>query len=605
MFTSGLRERQEERLRSLADFPERDPHPVVEIDLKGLVTYQNAASRELFGDFAENSAARTMIAEWAGMVEALRREPHRLLTRRLVWKGHPQEAHGHLVPDRDRIRIWFADIAERVRDEDIANRFRRIANSVHEFLTLINRNYVYEAANDAYCRAHRLRPEALLGKRVAQVWGEKVFQTVIKGYVDRCFEGHVVCYQIWIEFPELGRRYFDVSYYPHRAEDGSVTHAVVLSRDITHVITAEERVRRAEKHESLGLLARGVVAELDHARKVMTEKTGGSPDVAAAADRLASLADGLRTYYEARRETRDGVDVNAVLEETLEKAAAAARPRPRTGKELKSIPPAPIDRASLARVFQLLLANAVESFEKGADPRISVESWQDGEVIHVGISDNGRGIPAHDLDRIFEPFYSVAPPGGQKRSGLGLTICRNILQTWGGTIEIKSTPGRGTQVVISLPVGAGRPAAASRGHAAAATIVPQRRAHVVVVDDEASIGSTIQHALADEHDVTVFTSSREAFAFFEKVPAVDVVLCDLMMPEMSGMELYAAIERRWPEHARRIVFLSGGITKPEVERFLNSTSNRRLAKPIMAAGVRQLVNEIVAEERLRDQTPIS
>jgi PAS domain S-box-containing protein len=600
MLPSGLRERQEERLRALADFPERDPHPIIEIDLSCGVTYQNATAREFFGDPAENAAARAMLADWPPLVEALRRDPRQVLKRRLTWKGRPQEAHAHLIPDRDRIRIWFADISDRVRDEELASRFRQIANSVHEFLTLINRDYIYDAANDAYCRAHRLRHEALIGKRVAQVWGEKIFRTVIKGYLDRCFEGHIVCYQIWIEFPELGRRYFDVSYYPHRDENGEVTHAVVLSRDITHVITLEERVRQAEKRESLGHLSQGVVNEVEHVRRVMTEKAAGNAEIVAAAERLGALADGLRTFYEPRKEIRDAVDVNSALEEALEKATVSSHPRPRTGRALKSIPRVPIDRASLAHVFRLLLDNAVESFEKGADPRISVETWQEGDFVRVGISDNGRGIPAHDLDRIFEPFYPRSP----KKAGLGLTICRNILQTYGGTIEIKSEPGRGTQVVLSLSVAAEKPAAITSGAALAGTITPRRRAHVVVIDDEAGVGSTIQHALADEHDVTVFTSSREAFAFFEKVPSVDMVLCDMMMPEMSGMELYSAVERRWPEHARRFVFLSGGITKPEVERFLQSTPNRRLGKPIVAASLRTLVNELVAELRARESAAL-
>jgi len=145
------------------------------------------------------------------------------------------------------------DIGDRKWAEEVLGRYEFIANASNEFMTLINQHYVYEAANDAYCAAHG-RPRAeIIGKPVAEIWGQETFRTVIKGYLDECFTGKNVQYEAWFEFGALGRRYYAVHYYPYTDQQGTVTHCVVVSHDLTERKSSEDRLH-ASLHEKDVLL---------------------------------------------------------------------------------------------------------------------------------------------------------------------------------------------------------------------------------------------------------------------------------------------------------------------------------------------------------------
>jgi len=138
------------------------------------------------------------------------------------------------------------EISRRKASEEMWKRYESIVNTSREFLTLIGSNYRYEAVNDAYCRAHRKTREEILNATVADVWGEKTFRNIIKAYLDQCFKGEEVHYQASFEMAGLGRRYFEVSYYPYQ-EKTVVTHAIVVTRDVTDRWQAERAVRESEE----------------------------------------------------------------------------------------------------------------------------------------------------------------------------------------------------------------------------------------------------------------------------------------------------------------------------------------------------------------------
>ena len=138
------------------------------------------------------------------------------------------------------------EITRRKSSEEMWKRYESIVNTSREFLTLIAPNYRYEAANDAYCQGHCKSREDILGSSVEDVWGRMTFRKVIKGYLDQCFKGEEVHYQAWFEMSALGRRHFDVSYYPYH-QMNAVTHAIVVTRDVTEHWEAEQAVRENEE----------------------------------------------------------------------------------------------------------------------------------------------------------------------------------------------------------------------------------------------------------------------------------------------------------------------------------------------------------------------
>jgi PAS domain S-box-containing protein len=143
------------------------------------------------------------------------------------------------------------DITGRRQIEESFRRYEFIANASNEFMTLINREYVYEAANAAYCRAHGRERDQIVGTTVADVWGKETFSSVIKGYLDHCFAGTDVHYERWFEFGDKGKRYIAVNYYPYRSERGDVTHAVVVSHDLTDRKRDEDAIHASLKEKEM------------------------------------------------------------------------------------------------------------------------------------------------------------------------------------------------------------------------------------------------------------------------------------------------------------------------------------------------------------------
>ncbi|HUX20838.1 MAG TPA: PAS domain-containing protein, partial [Spirochaetia bacterium] len=123
----------------------------------------------------------------------------------------------------------------------VPDKYEYIVNRSKDFITLINRDYVYEIVNDTYCQIVGMEKAEVLNRKVSEIWGNERFEGSIKGYLDRCFQGENVHYIERFKFG-LEQRYMHVSYYPYGDREGEVTHALVFSHDITKLGEIETKL---------------------------------------------------------------------------------------------------------------------------------------------------------------------------------------------------------------------------------------------------------------------------------------------------------------------------------------------------------------------------
>jgi CheY-like chemotaxis protein len=240
-------------------------------------------------------------------------------------------------------------------------------------------------------------------------------------------------------------------------------------------------------------------------------------------------------------------------------------------------------------VFLNLLLNAAQAIEDGRAEKneIRLSTRLCGERLAIEVCDTGVGIAPAALGRVFDPFYTTKPPG--LGTGLGLSICQTIVTALGGVLEVESEVGSRTTFRVLLPVYHGAmdgPAAPRR------TVVPVRRSRILLVDDEPFFVSAMCRVLEEEHEVKGVTSAREALSCLEEPePRYDLILCDLMMSEMNGIELHGELVRRSPELARRVVFMTGGAFTPRARAFLQAVPNRCVEKPVDLETIDDLIRE--------------
>jgi len=210
----------------------------------------------------------------------------------------------------------------------------------------------------------------------------------------------------------------------------------------------------------------------------------------------------------------------------------------------------------------------------------------------VEISDTGRGIPREDIEKLFNPFFTTKQIG--EGSGLGLSICHSIVRSLGGRIEVESEPGRGSRFIVHLPAAPAQTAQSTEKRSRnSAGPRAGKRDRILVVDDEPMIGKSMKRALRDSCEVVTAISGAEAKEILENDSAFDVIISDLMMPNVSGMELHEWISAQHPELAQRMIFMTGGAFTPLAKEFIARVPNKRFEKPFDPQVVKALIREIV------------
>jgi two-component system cell cycle sensor histidine kinase/response regulator CckA len=504
-------------------------------------------------------------------------------------RKHELERH---VAERER---WFSTTLASLGDAVIAA-------DAADHVTFMNP--VAEAITGFSARFARGRPLAEVFRRVEQPaapnleTADDASATLApKGeLVDRAGERHVI----------------DDTVSPIVDERGALLGRVIVFRDVTERKRLERRLEVAERLASLGTMASGLAHELNNplaavmgnvafvledlasleqrarfdeqARARLEEWRNALADAASAAERLRKIVETMGWFVDRRSPQKRVVDVRELLEQAEKLIEAAVSRRIRIARTYGTTPRVAVDDAQFARVLANLLSSAADAvLESGApNAEIGVVTSTDatGRAV-IEIRYGGPSVRAAVLGPPFEPSY--AKTAAASGTGLALAVSHSLVLAAGGELTTPLADGSERAFRVSLP-----PALSSVAPHRSVPAVASKRARVLVIDDELTISKVIVRLLP-EHDVSFETDASAAVARIRSGESFDVILCDLMMPLLSGADVYAAVRAANPALAFRLVFLTGGAFTPQITEFLQRVDNKVVHKPFGAGELRAAI----------------
>ncbi|MDB4996465.1 MAG: sensor histidine kinase/response regulator [Myxococcaceae bacterium] len=385
--------------------------------------------------------------------------------------------------------------------------------------------------------------------------------------------------------------------------------------DISARKELEDQLARTSRLAAMGTLAAGVAHEINNPLAFMALRAetlrrlveGALPEGSQRAEALAALTDietgvsrvasiirGLQALTRDDDAEESTVDLRSVVASADQLVGREVRRRARVAIELADLPSVKVNAYRLEQVFANLLLNAAQAFNT-ADLRNLIEvrgGLDESSSIFVEVHDNGPGIPTAVLGRIFDPFFTSKPVG--TGTGLGLSISQAILARLGGKLTVESTVGQGSTFRVVVP----------QSHQA--TPVPQpvrssrapgtRRGRILAVDDEPAIGESLRAILRSEWDVDVETSGAAALERIYGGGTYDIILCDLMMGDLTGVDVYERIATARPGLERTLVFMTGGAVTERARSFLARVPNQCLPKPFTVAELEQALAKAMDAE---------
>ncbi len=526
------------------------------------------------------------------------------------------ELEGEPVVVRCFSRIRGAVAVERALQQS-DRRFRELLDAAPDAVVLVQDGRVAYANATALAIGGHRSLEELLGTPVAHRIHPDDLQTALRR-VEAAMRSQTSNPPAELRFTRVDGSLVPVEVVSIPTEWEGRPALLAIGRELTRRREAWAESIHADRLSAVGTLAAGVAHEINNPlayvllnlQYIIRElpRVGRHPErleqlharLAEArhgAGRVRSIVRDLKEFSLPLQTEVGPVDLVRVIEAALKVAASHLEGHATVVRDYAPIPMVRGDAARLEQVFLNLVTNAVQAMPAGRrgsnELRVRVQPGGPERVI-AEVIDNGVGIPADLIDRVFDPFFTTKPVG--VGTGLGLPICYNIVAALGGSIGVESHPGRGSAFRVELP--AFPPLALDE----APTPTPPstrytERARVLVVDDEQPVADILRRLLADDFDVEVATNAPQALELLLGGAAFDVLLCDLLMPGMSGVDLYREIAARRPGVEERIIFMTGGAFTLRSAEFLASVPNERLEKPLDLVALRRAVRR--AAERAR------
>ncbi len=390
--------------------------------------------------------------------------------------------------------------------------------------------------------------------------------------------------------------------------DGSITGVMVFMSDITEKKLAQERAAKSDKLRALGELAAGVAHNLNNSLTVIqgraqlllmrsAENEAAKKSLEVITQAVSDCSQTLRRLldFSRRNSSRHAIPVD--LSELVTSSVEIARPKwqtdsgNRTGTiEVRIDAPKPAmamgDSSELREVVLNLIFNAVDAMPQGG--LIEIGTSAEGSTARFWVKDNGAGMTADVVARIFEPFYSTK---GERGTGLGLSASHGIIENHGGDINVVSAPGKGTRFDVLLPLHESKSVVV----APTQTIVTESKsARVLVVEDEENVRVLLNDAFRNEgHDVTEAATGAEALKRLD-AGEFDLMICDLGLPELSGLHVARWVKDHRPELP--VIIATGFAEMIAEEDYQKARIDDVISKPYAVADVLTRANAILVKQ---------
>jgi len=505
------------------------------------------------------------------------------------------------------VLVWRMrrSVLGQARAYDELGRYRQMVESTADMMCVVGPDYAYTTANQAFLDLHGLGREQVIGRPVPEVAGQEAFTTKIRPAVDRCLAGETIRAEGQVDLPGKGLVYISVTMSPVRDSSQAVTGVVFNLRDVTKEMEREQSLSRAKaraegadraKSEFLantsheirtplgGVLSMLQVLESD---ELTPEQRECVTLAAQAGHNLLVILNDILDLSKIEAGRMEIVYAPFCLRELAESACAMFLPQAREKGLCLScqvdaaLPEAVLgDAPRLRQILFNLVGNAVKFTQTGS-VRVLVHPEGNSRVCFT-VADTGIGIPADKLEAVFEPFIQAdgTPCRTHQGTGLGLAIVKRLAELMGGAVELRSTPGQGTEVRLILPLKPAGSALPDKLGKAPARLLSAR---ILLVEDD-RINQLAARRILEKggHSVTCAQNGHEALDILGSLE-VDAVLMDIQMPVMDGLTAVGRIRAGQAGQGNKavpVVALTAHAMKGDEENLLAAGFDAYLSKPL-------------------------
>lgn len=527
-----------------------------------------------------------------------------------VLLGVVDEGEGHWAEV-----IFLFDVSERKRAEARLRastaRFRDLLDAAPDAIALGTRERLLYV-NPALSRLVGARSPADVIKRPITDFVHREDRKKVLGAIDEILETGAAKSDMHLrmlgqdgEIVPVELSAVQIDWMGHRA-------TLAAGRDLRERRRVRARAARADRLSAIGTLTAGIAHEVnnplayvllnlqyllkqiqrfDRSESMTAKLIERVGEAQHGARRVRGIVADLRNL--SRRDDRSigPVSLESAMRAAVRIASSTFRDRAELVELYQTVAPVDANATKLEQVFVNLLVNAGQAIDPASTRpnAITLRLFEEGGRVVATITDTGTGIPSEVLGRVFDPFFTTKPRG--TGTGLGLPISYQIVSSFGGDLTVESRRGRGTTFRVSLPMSRSVRLAEPHTPTPPPMHVGTSRARVLVIDDEPLVTEMVGRVFGDRHDVVVTTSPTEGLSLALS-ESFDVVFCDLLMPGMSGMDLYEEVARRRPGYERRLVFMTGGAFTDRASDFLARVDNRRIVKPFEIADLERALLQV-------------